>query len=90
MITDATHDGRKVFSKTQFSMLEPPVLKHLQSFDKVTDVVLYGAETHICVKQTAFDLLARGYNVHVAVDSVSSMNLADRHTGLEAMKLAGV
>ena len=50
VITQATHDGRKVFSKTQFSMLDANVTKHLESFENVTDVVLYGAETHICVK----------------------------------------
>jgi len=28
VITAATHDGRKVFSKTQFSMLDSNVLAH--------------------------------------------------------------
>ena len=72
-----------------FSMLEPPVLNHLRSLSSVTDVVLYGAETHICIKQTAFDLINLGYNVHIVVDGVSSMNLHDRHIGFEALKLAG-
>ena len=33
VITSATHPGRVVFDKTQFSMLEPPVLEHLRSLE---------------------------------------------------------
>ena len=32
VIGAATHPGRVVFDKTQFSMLEPHVLAHLKSF----------------------------------------------------------
>ena len=45
-------------------------------------MVIYGAETHICVKHTAFDLLEAGYQVHVLVDAVSSISSDDRTVGL--------
>ena len=32
--------------------------------------VVCGIETHVCVNQTVHDLLARGYEVHVAEDAV--------------------
>ena len=51
--------------------------------------VLYGCETHICVKQTALDLLATGYSVHVVVDAVTSMGVADRNVGLAALQDSG-
>ena len=50
VIGSVTHPGRKVFDKTQFSMLTEEVLDHLNRMRNVDTVVLYGAETHICVK----------------------------------------
>ena len=35
-------------------------------------VLLCGIEAHVCLLQTALDLLDYGVDVHVAVDSVSS------------------
>ena len=55
-----------------------------------TKVLLAGVETHICVAQTALDLLHHGYQVHVAADAVSSRGM-DRHKlGMEKMRDAGV
>ena len=52
--------------------------------------VLYGCEAHICIKQTAFDLLELGYSVHIVVDGVTSMSMPDRNVGLAALKDAGI
>ena len=52
-------------------------------------IVLYGAETHVCIRQTCFDLLNEGYGVHLVVDTISSMNHHDRNVGLQSMMLAG-
>ncbi len=35
------------------------------SFIKVKTILLTGIETHVCVINTAIDLLDMGYNVHV-------------------------
>lgn len=51
---------------------------------------MYGVETHVCVKQTALDLLERNYDVHLVVDAASSMSYHDRNIGLESMRDAGV
>lgn len=52
-------------------------------------VVLAGIETHICVSQTAHDLLEKGYEVIVAADAVSART-EDRHRiGLERIRAAG-
>ena len=37
-----------------------------------------GLESHVCVFQTAMDLMARGWEVHVLVDGVSSQRPTDR------------
>ncbi|KAK7749222.1 hypothetical protein SLS62_008301 [Diatrype stigma] len=39
-----------------------------------TQVVIVGIEAHICVTQTAMDLLAAGHDVYVLADGVSSCN----------------
>lgn len=48
--------------------------------------LLAGIETHICVYQTARDLLAHGYEVHVVADAVSSRAAANKQIGLQRMK----
>lgn len=53
-------------------------------------VVLCGLETHICVNQTAHDLLDRGFTVHLLMDAVASRYSIDKQTAIEKMKLAGV
>jgi nicotinamidase-related amidase len=51
--------------------------------------LLAGIETHICVYQTAVDLLHRGYDVQVVADAVSSRTAQNRRIGLQKMCDAG-
>ncbi len=44
-------------------------------------VVLCGIEAHVCVHQTAADLLARGLSVHAALDAISSQRPEDARIG---------
>jgi len=53
-------------------------------------VVLCGVESHICVSQTAHDLLAADYHVHVVTDATSSRSETNWRLGLEKMRLGGV
>jgi len=53
-------------------------------------VVLIGTEAHVCVAQTAVDLLAEGYHVHVPADAVISRFKDDWRGGLDIMREAGV
>jgi nicotinamidase-related amidase len=48
-----------------------------------------GIESHVCVSQTAHDLLARGLEVHVARDAVSSRSEENRELGIHKMERAG-
>ncbi len=52
--------------------------------------ILCGIETHVCVYQTAADLLREGLQVAVAADAVSSCRAADRELGLQRMRDVGV
>ncbi len=53
-------------------------------------VVLTGVEAHICVLQTALDLIREGCEVHVAVDCIGSRREVDRETAVMRMMQEGV
>jgi nicotinamidase-related amidase len=48
-----------------------------------------GIETHVCVNQTALDLLADGVDVQVAEDAVGSRTDGNKQVGLHKMERAG-
>lgn len=52
-------------------------------------LVLTGVEAHICVLQTALDLLADSYEVSVVSDAVCSRHESDRATALRMVEQAG-
>ncbi len=52
--------------------------------------IIAGIETHVCVLQTALDLLRVGIDVYVVVDAVSSRHQLDNQYGLERMRAEGV
>jgi nicotinamidase-related amidase len=52
-------------------------------------VVLCGVETHICVTQTAADLLRLGLAVHIAADAVSSRTFEKHKLGMERLRDIG-
>lgn len=80
----------KPSDKVHFSCWPASVFQEqLKSLQK-SQVILIGIETHVCVLQTAFDLLEQGFEVYVVVDAVSSRAELDKQTGLNRMQQAGV
>lgn len=53
-------------------------------------IVLCGLETHICVNQTAHDLLNENFAVHILTDAVGSRFTNDKQTALAKMQMSGV
>jgi nicotinamidase-related amidase len=53
-------------------------------------LLLAGIEAHVCVQQSALDLLAAGFRVYVAADAVASRYPVDRDFALRRMEQAGV
>ena len=52
-------------------------------------VLIAGIETHVCVYQTARDLVHLGYEVEVVADAVSSRTIENREIGLDRIKTSG-
>lgn len=75
--------------KTGFSCLSCRGLQERLEGLGARSVVVAGIETHVCVLQTTFDLMAAGYEVHVAVDAVQSRRPQDRAVALERMARSG-
>jgi hypothetical protein len=74
--------------KTCFSMWVPDVSKHFQS-SAPSEVVIIGIESHICVTQTALDLLANKHKVYILADGVSSCNKEEIPIALDRLRGEG-
>ena len=57
--------------------------------DDIESVLLCGLETHVCIQQTALDLLARGLTVFIAVDAVASRHTLDHEIALRRLESSG-
>lgn len=77
------------FTKTVFSAYRVPAVAAALAAAERPHVVLAGTETHVCVLQTALDLLAAGYTVHVPADGVLSRFREDWEGGLGLLRQAG-
>ena len=78
-------------AKTDFSMW-PSIAASLAARGgpaAVPHLVLCGIEAHVCVLQTVLDARAAGYQVHLAVDGISSQRAGDRATALARALGAG-
>jgi len=54
------------------------------------EILIAGIETHVCVYQTAVDLVNLGYEVQIVADAVSSRTMENKKIGLQKMRDAGV
>jgi len=85
-----TSSAKLVEEKSMFSCRGcPGILKWIEE-QSVHTVLLCGIEAHVCVAQTAFDLMAAGLGVQLAVDAVGSRSSIDRETAISRMSLHGV
>lgn len=78
------------FAKDTFSSLgNPEIRAHWQSLSRNRALII-GAETHICVLQTALDLKSDGAEVMVCADAVASRHTEAHNLALERLKQNGV
>lgn len=76
--------------KVRFSSAEVLLQADCVSYAERDQIVLVGIEAHVCVQQTALDLLTQGLRVHVVADAVASRNTYDWKVALRRMADAGV
>jgi len=56
----------------------------------VEKILVAGIEAHVCVQQTALDLVADGYRVYLAVDATGARYDVDYVTALRRMESSGI
>lgn len=81
-----------IIEKSSFSaMLEPSFAEKIKELkaNNITQIFICGIETHICVLQTAYDLIKDGFEVYVIKDACASRNKKEYKTGLELLKQYG-
>ncbi|KEQ12110.1 hydrolase [Endozoicomonas numazuensis] len=82
--------GAVPMAKASFSGCgQPDFMDSLKASGK-TQVLLAGIEAHICVYQTALDLMERGYDVEVVVDATSSRSKHNKRLALDKLARKGV
>ncbi len=80
----------KPIEKLSFSCVAMPEVVDFFRKKNVGKILLAGVEAHVCVLQTALDLMKEGFKVFIAVDAVGSRQELDRETALKRMESAGV
>lgn len=85
LISSKLKEGTPVVEKTSFSLLrEEGFLDRIKAYGK-RQIVICGIETHICVHQTAEELINAGFEVVVAKDACASRSKYEFKQGIEAM-----
>ena len=89
--TELAKDLPPAIDKSAFSMMVPDLRNALgqRRPGEQYQVAIVGIETHICVTQTALDLLTEGHRVYIIADGVSSCNEGERSIALERLRAEG-
>lgn len=82
-------DAGRVEKMTFSTVQEPSCWKRLCELQR-PQILLIGIETHVCVQQTALDLLARGMSPVILADACGSRRAYDREIALRRMQAAGI
>jgi len=87
----------ELLPKARFEKIEKMVfsLAKIQDFlnelknKKISNLIICGIETHICIQQTVLDCLQKGFKVILISDSMGSRNRVDHEIALQRMTQSG-
>lgn len=81
--------NKRVFEKDTFSACDNNEAWNYLAQQNRNNVILLGVETHVCVQQTALDLLDNGMQPIVIADAVGSRDPYDKKIALRRIRRAG-
>lgn len=82
-------DDFEFVEKTAFSSCGANAFTNQLKEMNSRQIVLCGFEAHVCVNQTAHDLLDQGFDVHLLTDCIGSRYEHDKEAGLRKMRSSG-
>lgn len=90
LVGEALPGSRRYFAKTSFSCMGADGFPAAIAGLNRRQAVLVGMEAHVCVLQTAMDLLATGAEVFVVEDAICSRRLENYQNALDRMRACGI
>jgi len=89
-ITQNSVESTVAFEKTRFSCLGADgFAAHLKKLNK-KQIILTGVEAHICIFQSAIELVQEGYDVYVVIDAIAAREFTSYESALTRLKQAGI
>ena len=87
-IVEALPAYEPLVKDTFSAAIEPKTLEAIEATG-ASDLVIAGAEAHVCVLQTTLDLIHKGYRCHFVEDAVISRRDENRLAGIALARQAG-
>jgi nicotinamidase-related amidase len=93
-LSETVEEVRKVAGvepilKSSFSCVKCERVHEVLEKIRPERIILAGIEAHICILQTALDLLELGYKVYIPVDCIGSRKPLDKEVAVQRMISAG-
>lgn len=82
-------DGIEIIEKTAFSSCGARPFEDALEEVGARQLLICGIEAHICVNQTAHDLLSRGFQVHYLAECITARTAHNKEVGLVKMWQSG-
>jgi nicotinamidase-related amidase len=82
-------EGYTAYQKMSFSCFGAESLFDDFLKKELSQIVVTGIESHVCVQQTVLDLLANDFQVNLAADAVSSRKIIDYEIAIQRMNKLG-
>ena len=79
----------KKIEKMEFSLANNHEFKNEIYKKKITNLIVCGIETHICIQQSVLDLLKKGFEVFLISDAMGSRGKLDHEISLKRMNNEG-
>ena len=79
----------KKFEKMEFSLANNKQFNNALHKKKITNLIVCGIETHICIQQSVLDLLKKGFEVFLISDAMGSREKLDHEISLKRMNNEG-
>lgn len=89
-LRDCLGEDQQFLTKTTFSCLGDPSARQIVLNDAIKQWVLVGIEAHVCVLQTAKELISANKQVVVLNNAISSRSIYDFSTAIAEMRDMGI